>query len=92
MVPANTKEEGASVCKLRRTTLQLAALAAFLLGTLPAKAQEPVVQSSDFSVPTSDSILIHVHRKIAANPAKVPVLLIHGSWCDGRVWDFPGRS
>lgn len=76
-----------SLCRLL-----LFALAAFLLGTLPAQAQEPVVQSSDFFVNTSDDISIHVHRKIGANPAKVPVLLIHGTWCDGRVWDFPGRS
>jgi pimeloyl-ACP methyl ester carboxylesterase len=80
------------VCKMLCRTLQLAALAAFLLGTLPAKTQEPVVQSSDFFVTTSDNISIHVHRKIGAHPAKIPVLLIHGSWCDGRVWDFPGRS
>ena len=69
------------------------ALATVLLtGILPAVAQEPVIQSSDFSVTTSDSVTIHVHRKTGANPGKVPVLLIHGSWCDGRVWDFPGRS
>ena len=72
--------------------LWLFALAAFLLGTPATQAQEPVVQSSDFFVTTSDNISIHVHRKMAANPAKVPVLLIHGTWCDGRVWDFPGRS
>ena len=72
--------------------LWLFALTACFLGTLPAQAQEPVVQSSDFFVTTSDNISIHVHRKVAANPAKVPVLLIHGTWCDGRVWDFPGRS
>ena len=70
----------------------LFALAAFLLETWPAQAQQPVVQSSDFFVTTSDNVSIHVHRKTGANPAKVPVLLIHGTWCDGRVWDFPGRS
>jgi pimeloyl-ACP methyl ester carboxylesterase len=63
----------------------------------PAKAQQPIVQSSDFLVHFTDNITnepisINVHRKIAANPAKIPVLLIHGTWCDGRVWDFPGRS
>lgn len=72
--------------------LSLFALAALLLGTLPARAREPVVQSSDFFVTTSDNIPIHVHRKMATNPAKLPVLLIHGTWCDGRIWDFPGRS
>ncbi|PYT66337.1 MAG: hypothetical protein DMG39_27035 [Acidobacteria bacterium] len=79
------------MCRLLCRTLQLAALVAVLLGTSPAKAQEPVIQSSDFFVNTSDNISIHVHRKIAAN-GKIPVLLIHGTWCDGRVWDFPGRS
>jgi pimeloyl-ACP methyl ester carboxylesterase len=67
-------------------------VATFLMGGLPAAGQEPSVQSSDFFVSTSDNISIHVHRKMSANLSKIPVLLIHGTWCDGRVWDFPGRS
>jgi pimeloyl-ACP methyl ester carboxylesterase len=79
------------VRKFLRRTLQLTAVAAFLMGSL-TKAQQPLVQSSDLFVTTSDNVRIHLHRKVAANPAKIPVLLIHGTWCDARVWDFPGRS
>lgn len=77
--------------------LYLRFLAFLLLAALagrakPALAQELAAQSSDFYVVTSDSVSIHVHRKVGANPGKVPVLLVHGTWCDSRVWDFPGRS
>jgi pimeloyl-ACP methyl ester carboxylesterase len=67
-------------------------LAALVAEAKPVFAQQAAVQSSDFYVVTSDNVSIHVHRKVGANPAKVPVLLVHGTWCDGRVWDFPGRS
>lgn len=63
-----------------------------LSSTLPARAQQPAVESSDFNVVTLDSVSIHVHRKVGPAPKKVPVLLIHGTWGDGRTWDFPGRS
>jgi pimeloyl-ACP methyl ester carboxylesterase len=62
------------------------------MSTLPARAQQPAVQSSDFHVRTMDGVSIHVHRKVGAAPKKVPVLLIHGTWGDGRTWDFPDRS
>jgi pimeloyl-ACP methyl ester carboxylesterase len=64
----------------------------FVMSTLPARAQQPAVQSSDFHVRTMDGVSIHVHRKVGAAPKKVPVLLIHGTWGDGRTWDFPDRS
>jgi pimeloyl-ACP methyl ester carboxylesterase len=64
----------------------------FVMSILPARAERPVVQSSDFYVVTVDGVSIHVHRKVGAEPKKVPVLLIHGTWGDGRTWDFPGRS
>ncbi len=56
------------------------------------QSQEPVIQSFDFFVETTDNVFIHVHRKVGTAANKVPVLLIHGTWCDGRIWDFPGRS
>src|SRR5690348_9508093 len=66
-------------------------LITLLFGTL-AYAQQPAIQSSDFFVVTNDNVSIHIHRKIGPAPNKVPVLLVHGTWCDGRIWDFPGRS
>lgn len=71
--------------------LRFLALAVFLMSTLPARAQQPIVQSSDFYV-TSDNYSIHVSHKVGAQPSKVPVLLIHGSWGNSQTWDFPGRS
>src|SRR6266581_1282543 len=78
--------------RLPSRVLRFLALAIFVMSILPAHAQEPVVQSYDFYVPTVDKVSIHVHRKAGAEPKKVPVLLIHGSWGDGRTWDFPDRS
>ena len=72
--------------------LAFVALAIFVMSTLPAHAQQFAIQSSDFHVTTSDGVSIHVHRKVASGLANVPVLLIHGTWGDGRTWDFPGRS
>jgi len=72
--------------------LRFLVLAMFVMSTLPARAQQPAVQSSDFHVRTMDGVSIHVHRKVGAAPKKVPVLLIHGTWGDGRTWDFPDRS
>jgi pimeloyl-ACP methyl ester carboxylesterase len=74
--------------------LRFLALAILVMSTLPAHAQlqQPAIESSDFSVRTSDGVNIHVHRKVGPAPNKVPVLLIHGTWGDGRTWDFPGRS
>jgi hypothetical protein len=66
-------------------------LAMFLIGILPARAQQSVVQLPDIYV-TSDNYSIHVSHKADAHPSKVPVLLIHGSWGNAQTWDFPGRS
>ncbi len=79
-------------------------LIALMMSVLPARAQEPVVQSSDFSVTSSNTFFplepivsnvaysIHVYHKVGAHPTKVPVLLVHGSWGNAQTWDFPGRS
>jgi pimeloyl-ACP methyl ester carboxylesterase len=82
------------VYRLPIRLLRFLAPAIFVMSTLPAQAQlqQPVIESSDFSVVTGDGVSIHVHRKVGAAPKKVPVLLIHGTWGDGRTWDFPGRS
>jgi len=69
--------------------LRFLAPAIFVMSTLPVHAQQPAVQSSDFRVVTADGVSIHVHRKIGPAPNKIPVLLIHGTWGDGRTWDFP---
>ena len=83
-----------------RLTIRLfvfVALAVFVMSALPAHAQQPI-QSSDFYVPTSDGISIHVHEKAAAlvrkgdDGGQIPVLLIHGWGGNGQTWDFPGRS
>src|ERR1700687_2821403 len=63
----------------------------FLTLTIDATAKRSIV-SSDFFVKTADGVSIHVHRKVGTKGGKVPVLLIHGTWGDGRTWDFPGRS
>ncbi len=80
------------MCRLPSHVLRFVALAIFAMSILPARAQEPVVQSYDFYVPTVDNVSIHVHRKAGAEPKKVPVLLIHGWGGNGETWDFPGRS
>jgi pimeloyl-ACP methyl ester carboxylesterase len=72
--------------------LAFVALALLVMSAVPARAEEQAIQSSDFHVLTADNVSIHVHRKIASGLAKVPVLLIHGTWGDARTWDFPGRS
>src|SRR5258707_13559319 len=88
--------EGASQSKGRITVhrlpirlLRFLAPAIFVMSTLPAVAQQAAVQSSDFKVVTADGVSIHVHRKVGPAPNKVPVLLIHGTWGDGRPWHLP---
>jgi pimeloyl-ACP methyl ester carboxylesterase len=73
--------------------LKLLASAVLLLSVSPARAQL-AVQTSDFSVTTTDpaQVVIHVHHKFGAGPLKIPVLLIHGTWGNSGTWDFPGRS
>jgi pimeloyl-ACP methyl ester carboxylesterase len=80
------------VYRLPICLLRVLALAIFLMSTSPAHAQEPAVESSDFYVVTNDGVSIHVHRKVGGESKKIPVLLIHGTWGDGRTWDFPDRS
>ena len=71
--------------------LRFLVLAMLLISILPARAQQSVVQLPDIYV-TSDNYSIHVSHKAGAQPSKVPVLLIHGSWVNSQTWDFPGRS
>ena len=71
--------------------LRLLAVAVFVVSVLPAHAQQSVVQLPDIYV-TSDNYSIHVSHKAGAQPSKIPVLLIHGSWGNAQTWDFPGRS
>lgn len=84
--------------------LTVLALTTFIMSPLAAFAQAPVIQSSDFLVTSSNTFFpllpfisniaysIHVHHKVAAQPTKVPVLLVHGTWGNAQAWDFPGRS
>jgi pimeloyl-ACP methyl ester carboxylesterase len=71
--------------------LRFLVLATFLISILPARAQQSVVQLPDIYV-SSDNYSIHVSHKVGAQPSKVPVLLIHGTWGNSQTWDFPGRS
>jgi pimeloyl-ACP methyl ester carboxylesterase len=63
----------------------------FLISILPASAQQSVVRLPDIYVP-SDNYSIHISHKASAEPSKVPVLLVHGTWVNSQTWDFPGRS
>src|SRR5258708_971677 len=99
--PCGTASRGERACQSKgRITvhrllirlLRFLAPAIFVMSTLPVHAQQPAVQSSDFRVVTADGVSIHVHRKIGPAPNKIPVLLIHGTWGDGRTSDFPDRS
>jgi pimeloyl-ACP methyl ester carboxylesterase len=71
--------------------LRFVAVVVLLMSVLPARAQQSVVRLPDIYV-TSDNYSIHVSHKAGAQPSKVPVLLIHGSWGNAQTWDFPGRS
>jgi pimeloyl-ACP methyl ester carboxylesterase len=71
--------------------LRVLAVVVFVMSVLPARAQQSVVQLPDIYV-TSENYSIHVSHKAGAQPSKVPVLLIHGSWGNAQSWDFPGRS
>jgi pimeloyl-ACP methyl ester carboxylesterase len=71
--------------------LKFVAVVVFLTSVLPVRAQQSVVRLPDIYV-TSDNYSIHVSHKTGAQPSKVPVLLIHGSWGNAQTWDFPGRS
>lgn len=77
----------------RRLALVLTAWI-FLLGIAgPAAADSRApIQSRDFFVVTSDGISIHVREKFRGQGHKVPVLLVHGTFSDSRIWDFPNRS
>jgi pimeloyl-ACP methyl ester carboxylesterase len=71
--------------------LRFLVLAMFLISILPASAQQSVVRLPDIYVP-SDNYSIHISHKAGAEPSKVPVLLVHGTWVNSQTWDFPGRS
>lgn len=79
--------------RLLSRLLKLFAFAVFLLSVWPTRAQL-AVQTSDFTVTTTDAahVVIHVHHKFGPAPLKIPVLLIHGTWGNSGTWDFPGRS
>ena len=91
------------MCRLPSHVLRFVALAIFAMSILPARAQEPVpcvpqpepqqpaIQCADFHL-QNDNYFIHIVRKVGAEPKKVPILLIHGSWGNAQTWDFPGRS
>ena len=64
---------------------------AMLVSILPARGQV-AVQTSPFTVTTSDGVRIYVNHKFGPAPLKIPVLLIHGTWGNSGTWDFPGRS
>jgi pimeloyl-ACP methyl ester carboxylesterase len=63
------------------------------LGTEPAAAAPSIIQSRGFLIETSDDISIHVREKVCSGgTSKVPILLVHGTWQNSQIWDFPGRS
>ncbi len=76
---------------LKRQWIAVLSISIFFMLAVDASAKNSIV-SSDFLVNTADSVSIHVHRKVGTKGSKLPVLLIHGTWVDGRTWDFPGRS
>jgi pimeloyl-ACP methyl ester carboxylesterase len=64
------------------------------LDTEPAAAAPSTIQSRAFFVETSDNVSIHVRREQlrSGGTTKVPILLVHGTWKNSQIWDFPGRS
>jgi len=76
---------------IRARWITVLSVVALLPLTMLATAKTQIV-SSNFFVKTTDGVSIHVHRKVGGKSSRVPVLLIHGTWGDGRTWDFPGRS
>ena len=63
------------------------------LGTEPAAAAPSTIQSRGFLIETSDDISMHVREKVCSGgTSKVPILLVHGTWQNSQIWDFPGRS
>jgi pimeloyl-ACP methyl ester carboxylesterase len=75
--------------------LRFVAVVVLLMSVLPARAQQSAVRLPDIYVTITEGthvISIHVLHKIGAQPNKVPVLLIHGTWGNAQTWDFPGRS
>lgn len=84
------REERFAVYMSRSRGLKFLALA-MLLSILPARGQV-TVQTSPFTVTTSDGVRIYVNHKFGPAPLKIPVLLIHGTWGNSGTWDFPGRS
>ena len=73
-------------------TLQVLAVSVVIATTAAAAEQRNDIQDREFSVMTPDHVSIHVREKARKGPPKVPVLLVHGTWSDSRVWDFPDRS
>ncbi len=75
-----------------KANLKKVAFVAVLVTSATMAIAQSTIASSDFFVTTADGVSIHVHRKVADQGSKFPVLLVHGTWGDGRIWDFPGRS
>jgi pimeloyl-ACP methyl ester carboxylesterase len=62
-------------------------------GTEPAAATPSTILTEEFFVETSDGVSIHVLEKVrSGGTKKVPILLVHGTWQNSQIWDFPGRS
>jgi pimeloyl-ACP methyl ester carboxylesterase len=85
---------GVNIMRFRSNvlTLQLLAASVALATTAAASEQRENIENREFRVVTPDNVSIHVREKARSGPPKVPVLLVHGTWSDSRVWDFPGRS
>jgi pimeloyl-ACP methyl ester carboxylesterase len=64
--------------------------------TLASQAREesPVrIEHREFLVRAEDGVSIAVHQKRRVESDRaLPVLLVHGTWSNASVWDFPGRS
>ena len=71
---------------------QLLAASLAIATTAAAAQQRDHIESREFSVTTPDHVSIHVREKARRGAQNVPVLLVHGTWSDSRVWDFPDRS
>ena len=51
------------------------------------------IEHREFLVRAEDGVSIAVHEKRQArSDGALPVLLVHGTWSNASLWDFPGRS
>ena len=68
-------------------------LIALALATEGHANESARIKQREFRVRAEDGVSIAVYEKRqAGSDEALPVLLVHGTWSNASVWDFPGRS